>query len=122
VYDALEDIQWTRQRREQQQQRVRFVDLRNSDQRSVRRRGSRHCHQHYPRDDCRQAAPPPTTTTATPPTPTTTEKVCRPVKELRQLASSGDERVSAKVFQGQHGVAGQAVGPRTGRQLRTDGQ
>jgi len=106
VHDTLEDIQWTRRRREQQQQRVRFVDLRNSDQRSVRRCGSRHCRQHYPRDDYRQAAPTPTTSkTTTTTTPPTTEKVCRPIKELRQLPRSSDERVSAKVLQGQHGVA-----------------
>jgi len=111
VYDAFEDIQWTGRRRQQQQQRFRFVDLRNSDQCSVRRRRPRHCRHHHPRDDPRQAPPPTTTTTTTSPTPTTTEKVYRPDQELRQLARAGDERVSAQVFQGQHGVTGQAVGP-----------
>jgi len=118
VYVAFEDNQWTG-RRQQQQQRVRFVDLRNCDQRSVGRRGPRHCRlRHHPRDDRRQAPPPSTTTTATSTSPTTatttTEKVRRPDQELRQLARAGYERVSAQVFQGQHGVTGQAVGPRTG--------
>jgi len=134
VHYALENIQRTRRRRQQQQQRVRFVHLRSGNQHPLGRRGPRHRRNHHPRDDVGRQAPatsttkpPATPTKSPPPTPTTTstaaaatEKVCRPVQELRQLARAGDERVSAEVVQRQHGVAGPAARPRTGRQLPTD--
>lgn len=131
MHYALENIQRTR-RRQQQQQRVRYVHLRGGDQHPVGRRGPRHRRNYHPGDDVGRQAPatsttksPATSTKTTPPTPTTTstaaatEKVCRPVQELRQLARAGDERVSAQVVQRQHGDVGPAARPRTCRQLPT---